>query len=75
MMSIFNGSLSPDYVKNPYLRAKFVEVLLHWLPGDPEEPRRWNPRMASLFEVGRVIHAEPRHAPHTVPVLAKSSTT
>ena len=42
---------SPEYVKNPYLRAKFVEVLRHWLPGDPAEPRgRWNPAMANLFE-------------------------
>ena len=42
---------SPAYVKNPYLRAKFVEVLRNWLPGDPSDPKSgWNPALANLFE-------------------------
>ena len=57
-MSLFVLLLgNSEYVKNPYLRAKFVEILMTWLPGDPDDPdgmnrggRGWNPRMADLFE-------------------------
>jgi ubiquitin conjugation factor E4 B len=51
-MSLFVLLLGcPEYVKNPYLRAKFVEVLRHWLPGDPDTPgSRYSPQMANLFE-------------------------
>ena len=44
---------SPQYVKNPYLRAKFVEILRGWLPGDPTDSRyEYVPRYAALFEGG-----------------------
>ena len=67
LMSLFILLLgSPEYVKNPYLRAKFVEVLRHWLPGDPENPNgRWNPRMANLFE------GHPLALAHLVPSLLR----
>ena len=47
---------SPQYVKNPYLRAKFVEILRGWLPGDPADTRyEYVPRYAALFEGGNVL--------------------
>ena len=47
---------SPQYVKNPYLRAKFVEILRGWLPGDPADSRyEYVPRYASLFEGGNAL--------------------
>jgi ubiquitin conjugation factor E4 B len=67
LMSLFVLLLgSPEYVKNPYLRAKFVEVLQFWLPGDPEDPKgRWNPRMANLFE------GHPLALAHLVPAVLR----
>ena len=47
---------SPQYVKNPYLRAKFVEILRGWLPGDPADSRyEYVPRYAALFEGGNAL--------------------
>ena len=47
---------SPQYVKNPYLRAKFVEILRGWLPGDPMDSRyEYVPRYAALFEGGNAL--------------------
>ena len=42
-MSLFVLLLgNSEYVKNPYLRAKFVEILMTWLPGDPDDPDGMN---------------------------------
>jgi ubiquitin conjugation factor E4 B len=47
---------SPTYVKNPYLRAKSVEILRGWLPGDPTDTRyEYVPRWANLFEGGNSL--------------------
>lgn len=46
-MVIFVGS--PLHVKNPYLRAKFVEILADWLP-DRCPPGSTRTIMAGLFE-------------------------
>ena len=45
----FMGNTS--FVKNPYLRCKFVEVLRHWIPF---EDGYQSPKLATLFEVNPV---------------------
>lgn len=60
---VFIGS--PTYVKNPYLRAKFVEVLRHWMPNtDPEGGRDTAVQMYTrgLFEAHALSERHLTHA-------------
>lgn len=55
---------SPLHIKNPYLRAKMVELLQHWMPSHCPNPTLSN-KMASLFE------GHPLAMAHLTPNLLK----
>ena len=41
---------SPTYVKNPYLRAKFVEIVRDWLPREPVKETGSYSSLADMFD-------------------------
>eukprot|EP00271_Cylindrocystis_brebissonii_P000919 TRINITY_DN11118_c0_g1_i1.p1 TRINITY_DN11118_c0_g1~~TRINITY_DN11118_c0_g1_i1.p1 ORF type:complete len:1080 (-),score=209.96 TRINITY_DN11118_c0_g1_i1:1215-4454(-) len=55
---------SPLHIKNPYLRAKMVDVLTHWMPARFPNPTL-SSRMAALFE------GHPLAMQHLTPNLLK----